>query len=162
MNVQATHGAQAASISDASWFAAAARDDAAAGPATDVRGWLRDVWALAEAIYSRPEGPPPARRLAWLCGEMRDFLEHAGGRSRLVFHGCRLAVSWVAPLAIGRLPPLRRLAVADRVRALGRLEQSPLAMPVLGVKAMLSLCWYEHPESAAEIGFDGACRGTAP
>jgi hypothetical protein len=41
---------------------------------------------------------------------------------------------------------------------LERLERGPLSMTVLGVKAMLSLVWYEHPRSARDIGFDGDCR----
>lgn len=137
---------------DGGWFAREA--PAAQGEAT---GWRRGVMSLAEALFSRP-APPPASRLRWAADDLADFLEHSGGRSRVVFHACRLATTWLAPLHVAALPPLGRLAVPERVRALSAMERGPLGMAVLGVKAMLSMVWYEHPDSAAEIGFDGRCR----
>jgi hypothetical protein len=127
-------------------------DDPASAAAP--RGWQRDVHALAAAIFDGAD----EERLRWVCADLADFLEHAGGRARLVFHACRLVTSWIGPLASGTLPPLRRLSLARRVRVLERLERGPLSMTVLGVKAMLSLVWYEHPRSARDIGFDGDCR----
>lgn len=118
--------------------------------------WRREIASTAEALFSRP-APPPPERLRWAVDDLADFLERAGGRSRLVFHACRLATTWLAPLHVAALPPLGRLLVGDRVRALAAMERGPLGMTVLGVKAMLSMVWYEHPDSAAEIGFDGRC-----
>lgn len=112
---------------------------------------------MGEALFARAAGPPPASRLEWLCDDLADFLTHAGPRSRFMFHACRLATSWLAPVLVASVPPLRRQPLARRSEALAAMERGPLGMAVLGVKAMLSMVWYEHPDSAAEIGFDGAC-----
>jgi hypothetical protein len=92
-----------------------------------------DVSRLAEALFSRPEAPP-ADRVRWAVDDLADFLERAGARSRLVFHACRLATSWLAPLHVAALPPLARLPLERRVRALAAMERGPLGMTVLGVK----------------------------
>jgi hypothetical protein len=124
--------------------------------------WIYDAWAVAEALFTREEGPPPLDRLAWVTRDLEDFLEGIGPRSRLVFRGCLAAVTWVGPILSLKVPPLRIHSAHNRAEAIERMERGPLAMAVLGVKATLSLLWYEHPRSAREIGFDGRCRGSAP
>jgi hypothetical protein len=66
------------------------------------------------------------------------------------------AVSLLAPLVILRFVSLARLPVPERARALGRLEDT-FGAPVLAVKAMLSVLYYEHPDAARFVGFDGDC-----
>ena len=118
----------------------------------------RATIALSEALFHTDAGPPPAERTAWLADELDDFLSRAGPRARLVYRLCLLAVSVLAPLRIGRLPPFRRLDAATRTRALARMERSAaLGLAVLGAKTLLAILYYEHPDAAREIGFDGAC-----
>jgi hypothetical protein len=140
---------------------ASLRDPPPRAHAAAVRPWDRDVRALAEALFARPGGPPPPARLEWLCDDLADFLARSGPRARLIFHACRLATTWLAPLHARAAPPLRRQPLATRARALAAMERGPLAMAVLGVKAMMSMMWYEHPDSAAEIGHDGRCHDEA-
>jgi hypothetical protein len=123
---------------------------------------LRALRAIAEALFSTDAGPPPAERLDWLLLDIEDFLARAGPRTRLVFGLAVLAVSVLAPLGVMRFVPLRRLSLKDRVHALRRLENSRVAAPLFAVKALLSIIYYEHPEAARAIGFDGACLGQPP
>lgn len=122
--------------------------------------WQRDAAAIAEALFSSPHGPPPAERVAWLVDDLDHFLITVGGRSRLVFHAALQAVVLAAPVSVvlaaprsvPRLEPFWKLPLALRVRALERLEHGPLGMAVFAVKTLLCFHWYEHPESAIEVG----------
>ena len=91
---------------------------------------------------------------------------HTGRRSgpapvtvSLGFRLALFAVTWLSPLLALRPPPLGLWSLPVRTRALERLERTPLSLALLAVKAMLSIPYYEHPDVAAEIGFDGACLG---
>ena len=117
--------------------------------------------ALAEALFTTDEGPPPEDRLAWLVDDLDDFLSRAGPRARLVYRLCLLAIAIIAPIMIGRLPPYRALSREQRARSLERMERSALGLAVFGAKAMLCILYYEHPGAARAIGHDGMCRGAA-
>jgi len=112
---------------------------------------------IAEALFLTTEGPPPSERLDWLDREVEDFLARAGARSRFVVSLALFAVSVLAPLMLLRFVPLARLAVVDRARALARLEDK-FGAPVLAAKALLCVIYYEHPDAALSIGFDGQCK----
>jgi hypothetical protein len=123
----------------------------------------RMLWSVAEAIFTTEEGPPPASRLAWLCADMRDFLVKSGPQARWIFTLALFAVSWVWPLTIGRFPSLARLSVKDRGDALERFEGGNMAQAasILALKATLCIVYFEHPDAARGIGFDGECKGIA-
>lgn len=114
---------------------------------------------LAEALFCGLAGPPPASRITWLVGEVDDLLRYAGRRSRWLFQVCLFFVSWQAPLWLWRLPPLRRLPIADRVRALTKMEDSPTFSPlVLACKTVLCMVYYEDEGAAREIGAFEPCE----
>jgi hypothetical protein len=119
--------------------------------------FLAAMRAAAEAIFATEAGPPPTERLDWLCVEIEDFLAHAGSNARFLLRFALLAVSVLAPLFLLRFTRLKKLPLAERVRALTRLEHSALGSPVLALKALLCVLYYEHPDAAREIGFDGLC-----
>lgn len=123
---------------------------------------LRAARAVAEALFATEEGPPPGDRLDYLERDLADFFGHVTLRARLLFRACLATVFWLAPLLISRLPPLSRLAPEERVRALERLEATPLSLPLLGAKAILCIVYYEHPDAAREIGWDQECMGPRP
>ena len=101
----------------------------------------------------------PGARIDWVVGDVADLLRHAGGRARLLFQLCLALVSWLAPLWIGRLPPLRRLSIGDRVRALSRLEDSRQgASLVLACKAVLCMVYYEDEGAARAIAAYEPCQ----
>ena len=113
--------------------------------------------AVAEALFAGDAGPPPEARVAWLVDDFDDFLESAGPRSALIIGSALRLATWVAPLMIGKRPPLARLDVVERCRALSKLESTPVGLPVLALKAVLSLIYYEHPDAMREIGVDADC-----
>lgn len=113
--------------------------------------------SVAEALFSRDEGGPPPERLRWLGEDLDHFFAHAGTRSRSVFLLCITAIDLLAPLLSKRLGRFSTLPLADRVAALARFEESPLALAFFGAKTALCIVWYEHPAAAREVGFDGLC-----
>jgi hypothetical protein len=120
------------------------------------------VQAVAEALFATEQGAPPADRLAWLCTDFDDFVEQAGSRPRAILTGAIFVATWLAPLSIGARPPLARLSIADRCRALERTEATKLGLAILGVKAILSIIYYEHPDAQLEIGVDNSCLESQP
>jgi hypothetical protein len=124
-------------------------------------GVIRRARLVAEAVFQRTDGPPPPDRLDWLMLELEDFLARSGAQTRVVFGLSVFVVTVLAPLSIGRLRSLGSLPLRERVRALGRLEDR-LGPPVLAVKALLCILYYEHPDAAREVGFDGSCLLGSP
>jgi hypothetical protein len=120
------------------------------------RATLSALVAIAEAVFARDGKPPPADRVAWIQREAEDFLARAGIRSRLMFSFMIWLTTLLAPLISGRFRALYSLPVGDRVRALSRLE-ARFGEPLLAVKAILCLIYYEHPDAARDVGFDGEC-----
>jgi len=113
-----------------------------------------DVRAFAEALFARTrEAPPPAERMSWFIADLDDFVAHLNLRARLLFLLCLFAVTW-APLLSGRFRRLRVLSVVERIEVLEALERSPAALALFGARAIASLVYYEHPDAAAEIGWD--------
>ena len=123
------------------------------------RGWLRNVAAIAEVMFADEIGAPDRGRVDWLCAQTKDFVDSVGGKTALIFRLSVTATSWLSPLFVGKLPPITRLSFRDRVSALNRYEASPLGLSVFAVKAFLSMHWFEHPEVAREVGFDGQPMG---
>ena len=115
----------------------------------------RALVVIAQALFTSAAGPPPPARLRWLIAEFNDFQIGAGLKARLLMGVSTALATWLAPLRIRRLPPLSRLSAADRIDALDSLESSLLGTPLFALKAILSLLYYEHPDAADELGFDG-------
>lgn len=122
---------------------------------------VRACGRIAEALFHDGDAPPPAERIAWLEGDVRDFLGRATGRARLMFRLCVFVIVWLGPLWALSLPPLTRRSIASRIAVLERLERSPLGFAFFGAKALLCLMYYEHPDAARELGFDGHASGVA-
>jgi hypothetical protein len=118
---------------------------------------VKATGAIASAVFATDSGPPPPERLSYLEREFEDFLARSGPRARLMLSFMIWLVALAAPLLIGKLRPLQALAHDDRVRALDRLERR-FGEPLVAVKAILCLIYYEHPDAAREVGFDGECH----
>jgi hypothetical protein len=110
---------------------------------------------IASALFTTAHSPPPPARLHWLTTEFEDFLVGAGTKARLLLRTSAVFATWLAPLLIRRLPPLSRLKNDERISALDALESSVIGTPLFALKAILSLLYYEHPDAADELGFDG-------
>ena len=122
----------------------------------------RDARDFAEAFFSRDGSSPPADRLAWFVADMDDFLGHLAPRARRLWKTCLATVVRGAPLLVGHVGKLGELPIDRRIEALERFERSPFALALFAVKALTSLVYYEHPDAAAEIGWDRGCRGRTP
>ncbi len=114
--------------------------------------------AIAEALFASDSGGPPAERLDWVEREVSDFLSRVDAWGRFIIGLCMWITCRLGPLTAGRLASLERLDVAERQRVLERVERGPAALAFLAVRALLCLVYYEHPDAAREIGFDGLCR----
>jgi hypothetical protein len=117
--------------------------------------------AVAEALFTTHDGPPPPERLDWLTDELDDFIAQAGPRAKVVYALCLTGISTVAPLFVGRPIPYRFLSRELRARSLERLEKSPFGLAVFGAKAVLCILYYEHPDAEEAIGYDGKCKTRA-
>jgi hypothetical protein len=117
---------------------------------------VRAALAIGSAVFGRGQSPPPPERLDYLGREFEDFLVRSGPRARAMLTVMVWLVALLSPLCIGKLGTLAALSQADRVRALDRLERR-FGEPLVAVKAILCLIYYEHPDAAREIGFDGEC-----
>lgn len=117
----------------------------------------RTARAVAEALFTTKDGPPPDERLDWLVEDLDDCMALSGARGKRVFRLCLFAISVVAPLLVFRFVPYRFLSRATRSRALERMERSVFALAVFGAKALLCIVYYEHPDAARMIGYDGTC-----
>lgn len=120
------------------------------------RGWVRSLRAVAEVMFADERGVPPEEQIRWLCAETKKFVDDIGGKGRLVFRLGLFATDWVAPLFSLKLPPLRRMHWVERAIALKRYEASPLGLSLFAVKVFTSMIWFEHPDIAERVGFDGA------
>lgn len=115
--------------------------------------------AFAEALWSKDgEHPPEAHRLDFFEADLADFVGHLNPRARLLFRACLATVTWVAPLIVGRPGRLAGLPVPARIRAIERLERTPASLALFATKAVVSLIWYEHPDSARDLGWDKRCK----
>ena len=130
-------------------------------PATHHPRTIRAARAIAEALFCSDAGPAPSDRIEWLLGEIDVLLTRAGWRSGGFYKLGVFGVWLLAPLLIGRLPGLGRLPLTDRVRALTKMERSGLAVVVLGVKAIMCLMYYEHPDAVVETGHASECQRVA-
>ncbi|MBI4348240.1 MAG: hypothetical protein HY553_15470 [Elusimicrobia bacterium] len=84
------------------------------------------------------------------------FRAEASPGMRVGFSAALWAAVWVAPLLIGSLPPISRLAPDDRERAMEALVSSRVyALRQLGLvlKAVASFCYGADPRVRDAIGF---------
>lgn len=109
--------------------------------------------ALARALFDAGRGIPEAR-LDWMLADVDDFTGRAGAKTRLGFLAALLVLQW-SPLFFGAWGRMSALTPEARDRYLERLDRSALAVLIALPKAVLGLCYYEHPEVVAELGYDG-------
>jgi glycine cleavage system regulatory protein len=85
-------------------------------------------------------------------GLVREISRLLAGRRSLVFRLALEVVTRAAPPLVLSLKRYADMPIASRVRALERLEKSPLSIMLFAVKTLLCFHWFEHPDSAAEAG----------
>lgn len=113
--------------------------------------------AICEALFASEAGPPPRARLDWLADEAEDFLQEAGRRATRSIKLLIALVACLAPWLAMRPTALRSMPLELRVRVLDRMERGLAGALVVALKASFCVVYYEHPDVAAEVGFDGGC-----
>ena len=125
-------------------------------------GFARNLHAFASVQFATAAGAPPEARLNWAVAQVSAMIAATPGRGAFVYRLSVFVMAWVAPLLIFRLPTFQRLGFEQRVHALERFERSPFGMMLFAIKALICIVYYEHPDAAVEVGFDGACMGAPP
>ena len=119
------------------------------------RGWTKAAAAVAEVLFSDGDTRPPEQRLAWLAKELEDYVDRIGFQSRTIIRASTFAVDMLGPLLVAKLPPFSEQPFDVRAEALERLERTPLGLATFALKAILCILYFEHPDAASEVGFDG-------
>ena len=122
----------------------------------------RAARAVAEALFSTEAGAPDAERLDWVAHDLMDFMARSAGRARLILRLALFALTFVAPLFVFMPVPLTWLSRERRVRALERMESSPLGPAALAVKAILCMLWFEHETTRVETNTPATCLRSPP
>lgn len=112
--------------------------------------------AVAEAMFAGGRAPLAEGQLSELVMRVDRML---GAASPFVRTGMRFAmlVLWFSPLLLGmHLRTLPRLSIAERTDVLRALEHSRftnLLLVFVGVRAMLTMIFYEDAEELAHMGY---------
>ena len=114
-------------------------------------GWQRALHAVAEALFESDTGPAQPRRVRWVLDDIDHFLMTVGGKSQLVIRASIEVVGRLGPLAVGSLAPFHTLSLERRRLALRRIERSPAGLTIFALKTLLSLHWFEHPDTISEL-----------
>ena len=120
-------------------------------------GQRATVRVLLETFFATDEGAPPSDRVEEVLAEAEDFVRHSGPKLRFIFGVFLFLLNRVGPLLSLRFPSLARLPLGERIEVLTRMERGLTAGPVLAVRALLAIVYYEHPDAAALIGFEESC-----
>lgn len=102
------------------------------------------------------EGPLPSGVDAGADAFLERFAGEAPVSMRLALRAALFAAVWVAPVMIGRLPPLSRLTADERERALAAMAKSRWAVLrqlVLLLKATAAFQYGADPAVRRAIGF---------
>lgn len=113
------------------------------------------LYAVSEALFTTDAGPPPSGRIEWLVDDAEDFLREAGRSTTRSIKLLIVLVASLAPWFAMRPTPLRSMPLELRIRVMDRMERGPTGALIVALKAALCIVYYEHPDAAAEIGFDG-------
>jgi len=118
------------------------------------------VRAVAEALFTDPERPESmsSERLDWVVAEADDFAGHASKQLGTGLLLALLLLEWLPLLVVGRFSRASSLSVGDRIGYIAKLEGHAIpifALLVVAWKTMLTFVWFEHPENASALGYDG-------
>ena len=121
----------------------------------------RAIRGAAEAFFTDPEEPADRgadARMAWLVEDADDMVSHGSTQLQT---GLRIAIVVLELLPIfvvGRLALASSLTLDERVHFLRKIETGPitfLALLVVAWKTLLTVLYFEHPEAAPRMGYDG-------
>ena len=121
----------------------------------------RAISGLAEALFTDPDAPADrgaAARFEWVAADADAMISNASGQMRVFMRLTVIALELLPVLFVGRLARCSSLPLDARVRYLQRVEAGKLtqtAMLVVVWKTLLTILYFEHPEAAPRLGYDG-------
>jgi hypothetical protein len=121
----------------------------------------RVLLALAEAFFTDSNDPADrgaAQRFIWLVDDVDDFISQASPALRWGTRVAALLVEFAPIFFIGRFARCSSLGLEDRERYLATLEASKVprvAVLVVMFKTVMTVLYFEHPEAAPHLGYDG-------
>jgi len=111
------------------------------------------IFACLTDTMVAPVAPLPPVRETDAAPAFANSLQAGPRLNALALRGALLALE-VAPLALGFGARLRRLAPADRERALVRLDRGPLAPLMKAVRSLAHLHYYGDAGVMRLLGYD--------
>lgn len=123
----------------------------------------RTIVGLAEAFFTEPGAPHDEHdrardRYEWTANEADSYVSNASFQMRAGMW-LMLVVLELAPLfVVGRLSRCSSLPVDARVHYLEKIDRGRVVLLALFVtvwKTLLTILYFENPEAAATLGYDG-------
>jgi hypothetical protein len=144
-------------------------DDADRRPSPDARDFRVHAFgpitrplvrSLAEALFHDEARPPgeAAERYEWVTEQADDFAGHASAQLAMSLRLAAIAVEWLPLIVVGRFTRASSMSAEARSAYVSALERHPIswfALLVVAWKTLLTIVWFEHPENAKELQYDG-------
>jgi hypothetical protein len=121
----------------------------------------RVLYAIAEAFFTDPNDPSERggeQRFSWLVEDVDDFVSQASPALRIGTQIAAVLLEFAPLFFIGRFARCSSLPLPDRERYLAKVEASKIprvAVLVVAFKTVMTVLYFEHPEAAPHLGYDG-------
>lgn len=121
----------------------------------------RTIVGIAEALFTDPDDPADrgARaRFEWLAGDADAMISNASIAMRIGMWAMLFILEITPIFAVGRFSRCSSLPLDARVHYLEKLERGRVVFLALFVtvwKTLLTILYFEHPEAAPKLGYDG-------
>lgn len=121
----------------------------------------RVMLALAEVFFTDPDDPADrsaTTRFAWLVDDVDHFLAQSSAQLRTGVRVAAFLVEMLPLFFVHRFARCSNLPLDVRERYLRALEASKVpyaAVLCVMFKTLMTILYFEHPEAAPHLGYDG-------
>ena len=121
----------------------------------------RAIRGAAEAFFTDPNEPADRgaeARMTWLIADADDMVSHGSTQLQMGLRIAIVVLELLPLIVMGRFVLASSLTLEERVRFLRRVETGPitfLSLLVIAWKTLLTVLYFEHPEAAPHMGYDG-------
>lgn len=136
----------------------------------ETRDWQRTTFgpyskrilrSLAEAFFTDPDDPADRgneQRFGWLVDDVDDFISQASPALRWGTRAALLLVELLPIFFVRRFALCSSLPLKDREHYLATVEATTtprVSVLVVMFKTLMTILYFEHPEAAPHLGYDG-------